>query len=138
MQIGVQRGNDRRRRQHGNPQTCAGQPEQEEGDQARVDDGSLVSWRFGPELAGRGGGASLHERRAGKNHARHSGTRAKPAGPESITTDSEVLDAIRDYLHVRDYGFRAPRFARPWNDEGFGERVMAFGYRYKLERQRNG
>jgi antitoxin HicB len=75
---------------------------------------------------------------AGKNYARHSGTRAKPAGPESITTDSEVLDAIRDYLHFRDYGFRAPRFARPRNDEGFGERAMAFGYRFKLERQRNG
>ena len=24
------------------------EPEQEEGDQARVDDGSLYSWRFGP------------------------------------------------------------------------------------------
>jgi len=87
---------------------------------------------------GAGRVASLHERGAGKNYARHSGTRAKPAGPESITTYSEVFDAIRDYLRVRDYGFRAPRFARPRNDGGFGERVMAFGYRYKLERQRNG
>ena len=41
MQIGVQRGNDRRRRQHGNPQTRAGQKEQEKWDQARVDGGSL-------------------------------------------------------------------------------------------------
>jgi antitoxin HicB len=77
-------------------------------------------------------------RGAGKNYARHSGTRAKPASPESITTNGEVLDAIRDYLHVRDYGFRAPRFARPRNDERLGTRLMAFGYRYKLERQRNG
>src|SRR5580700_6599618 len=76
-------------------------------------------------------------RGAGKNYARHSGTRAKPASPESITTNGEVLDAIRDYLHVRDYGFRAPRFARPRNDERLGTRLMAFGYRYKLERQRN-
>jgi hypothetical protein len=46
MQVGVQRGNNRRRRQHGNPQTRAGQPEQEEGDQARRDVRSLYSWRF--------------------------------------------------------------------------------------------
>jgi predicted RNase H-like HicB family nuclease len=63
---------------------------------------------------------------------------AKPAGPESITTNNEVFDAIRDYLRVGDYGFRAPRFARPRNDERLGTRVMAFGYRFKLERQRNG
>jgi hypothetical protein len=53
MQVGMQRGNDRRRRQHGEPQTRAGQPEQEEGNQARVDDGSLYSWRW-PVPAGRG------------------------------------------------------------------------------------
>jgi hypothetical protein len=35
-------------------------------------------------------------RGAGDNHARHSGTPAKPAGPESITTNGEVLDAIRE------------------------------------------
>jgi hypothetical protein len=47
----VQRGNDRRRRQHGNPQTRAGEPEQEEGDQARGDDGTLY---LALEAAGRG------------------------------------------------------------------------------------
>jgi len=54
MQVGVQRGNDRRRRQHGNPQTRACEPQQEEGEQARADDGSLYSWRcrFRPD-AGR-------------------------------------------------------------------------------------
>jgi hypothetical protein len=46
MQVGVQRGNDRRRRQHGEPQTRAGQPEQEEGDRALGDDGSLGCWRL--------------------------------------------------------------------------------------------
>ena len=36
MQVGVQQRNDRRDRQHGEPQARAGQPEQEERDQARV------------------------------------------------------------------------------------------------------
>jgi hypothetical protein len=57
----VQRGNDRRRRQHGNPQTRAGQKEQDEWDQARADDGSLYSWRWPVPAAG--GGASLHDPR---------------------------------------------------------------------------
>ena len=58
MQVGVQRGNDRRRRQYGEPQTRAGEPEQEEGDQARVDDGSLYFWRW-PVPARRGARGEL-------------------------------------------------------------------------------
>jgi hypothetical protein len=49
MQVGVQRRNDRRRRQHGEPQTRAGQPEQKEGEKALGDDGSLCFWRLGSE-----------------------------------------------------------------------------------------
>jgi hypothetical protein len=50
-------------------------------------------------------------RGAGKNCARHSGTRAKPAGPESIATDSEVLDAIAIICTsgIMDSGLRASR-----------------------------
>ena len=58
MQVGVQQRNDRRRRQHGKPQTRAGQPEQEEGDQALADDRLTETtadfWKAGNLGAGEG------------------------------------------------------------------------------------
>jgi hypothetical protein len=37
---------------------------------------------------------------------RHSGMRAKPADPDSITTNGEVLEGIGFYVNDGDYGFR--------------------------------